>query len=403
MTYPSPTRFLPFPPNWGEAFRENFGFRTTLIKSGDGSEQTVSVSGNYPRRRLEYGVLLTRLQSQRLDSLLMSWSGRFFETAHWGEGRKLGTAAGIGDTTLYGDFSLSSFTDGGRALLWASSENYELVDIATAAIGGLDPGMELSAPLEKAWPAGTKVFPVFPCLIEAATQKVRVTDSVMRGVIHVLCDPANTPRVTASSPAATLYRGIELYLRNTNWKDGVRMQSDADRKVIDKQGGTFEVRSVSHFHPDTMEHEWLMSSPLEIAQFRQFIGRREGRAKPVYMPNATDDLTLIATPTVDLSYIDVKNSMYGELMGAHPARRDIILLLRDGTYVTRRITDVEALTTTTDRINLDDTFDSTIDISAIKRVSFLGLYRLAEDDVEMTWRTDSVATATLDLVLKNDP
>lgn len=403
MSYPTPTRFLPFPPNWKDSFRETFGFRSTLLGSGDATEQLVSLTGNYPRRTLDYNVLLTALQAQRLDALMMSWSGRFFETAHWGEVRKLGTAAGIGDDTIYGDFSLASFSDGGRALLWKDSETYELVSIATASIGGLDPGMQLTAGLTKNWPVGTRVYPVFPCIVDAVTQKQRLSDSLVRAPLRLLCDPANTPRVTASSAPSVTYRDVELFLHNTNWKNGMRVESRADRKVIDRGTGTFDVRSISHFHADTMEHEWLMSGISEIAEFRRFIGRRMGRTVPVYMPTGTEDLTLQADPISGLSHIDVSTNLYGELMGAHPARRDVIILLRDGSYVARRITDVEALTTTVDRINLDDSFSTGIARSAIKRVCFLGLYRLTEDDVEMEWRTDAVATANLDLMLKNDP
>lgn len=403
MAYPTPTRFLPFPPNWLDAFRETFSFRSTVIQSGNGNEQTNSVWGNYPRRTLDYGVMLERLQAQRLDALLMSWSGRFFEVAHWGEGRKLATAASIGQSTIYGDFSLASFIDGGRAVIWKDSENYELVTISSSALGGFDPGMILSAPLEKNWPAGSRVFPVFPGIIEGDTAKQRISDRLTRANIRVLCDPANMGRATASSPAAVLYRGVELFLDKTNWKSGMRVQSKPDRKVLDKGTPTFEVRSVSHYHSDAMSYSAVMATTVEIASFRRFIGRREGRARPVYMPTGVDDLILVANPTSGLNWIDVEKSLYGELQAAHPARRDLILLLRDGSYITRRITYVDALTTTTDRINLDDVFGATIPMSSVKRVSFLGLYRLSDDDVSLEWRTNSVAEATLDFTLKTNP
>jgi hypothetical protein len=401
VTYPAPTKFFPVPPNWKENLREDFEFYSTVIEAGDGSEETNSVSGNHPRRALEYGTLLTRLDAQRLDALLMAWSGRFFEIAHWAEAGKLISAVPIGAEYLVIDNLYGSFVAGGRAVIYASPDNYELVDLVAAAPGEAGFDIELADGTEKAWPAGAKVFPVFPALIAASTQKARPTDSVVRSVVRFMCEPSSTPDNTGPGVATYTYLGEELYLHSTNWKDGVRVDSSAKRTVIDKRTGKIDVTSVSHFHPDTMEHTWLLHGHAEVAEFRNWLGRREGRARPVYMPTGMDDLKLVADPTSGNAYIDVETSMYGELLAAHPARRDFIMLLRNGSYVARRITSVEAITSVIDRIHFAaDPLASTVARSAVKRVSFLGLYRQQEDNTELVWHTDGTATATLDLVLK---
>jgi hypothetical protein len=405
MAYPAPTQFFPFKPNWAEPVNEEFQFRSSVFRAGDGSEQTSSISGNHPRRALEFTALLDRNESQRVDSLLMAWSGRFFDVPHWAEGTKTQAAVGVGASTLLAENAHLSFAAGGRAVLYRDAHNYEVVTLADVTPGGLTPGMTLATPTEKAWGAGTRLFPVFPGLVNGTTTKQRVNDRTIRTSFRFEFDPANTPDNTLTSgpliEAFDTYLGEELFRDVHNWRNGLATTSEADRKVLDKGTGKISVRSVSHFAPDVRQHEWLLANRTDAARFRGFLGRRLGRARPFYMPTGTDDMQLLEDPHG--TSLLVKTEMYGQLLAGHPGRRDFIILMRDGTYHARRITSVEAITATTERVHFATMLPGGLGLAGVKRVSFLGYYRMQDDDARISWRTDTKATAALDFILKTTP
>jgi hypothetical protein len=395
VSAPTPNRFFPFPPNWKTNMRETFSFDSWVDQAGDRSEQTGSNDGNNPRRSLDYEMLLERNEAQLFESLMMGWQSRLFGVPHWAEGTRLTAAAGASADTLLGDFTGMSLEIGGSVVVYADWQNYTVREIESFDAGSV----VLTGTLGRAWPLGARVFPVLYGAINAAMSGKRESDRVVRASASFDFEPSVTPGNTDDDGAgATLYDGNELSLLRTNWKDGVSTSYQSDRMMADLGGGKFEMHSTSHFSPQAKNHEWHIRNRAEAIAMRAWLGRRQGQAVPCWMPSGFDDLTPAGAPGAT-AYLDVATTGYGELLAAHPGRRDIIILLRDGSYAIRRVTSVSVVSPTVDRLHFAGALPG-YTLAQIKRISFLHLYRQVDREATITWMTAGVGVVDLDLISK---
>ena len=211
------------------------------------------------------------------------------------------------------------------------------------------------------------------------------------------CEPSTTYGNTPIGGATPIYRDEELYLGKLNWISGLTFEFSTDREKIDMNTGRFYSFSESQFSPQQKDHNWFITSRADATLFRAWLGRREGVARPVYMPTGNTDLTLLSDPLIAASSIEVVDTDYATLAGAHPARRDIILIMRNGTYHARRITGAEAIPGGT-RVHLDQPWAATIPMASVKRISFLNLFRQVGNKSTIRWVTDDKGTANVLLV-----
>lgn len=385
----------PFPPNWGNQVDDSYVFRSWALRSADGHVQSGSQWGNAPRRELEYTSLLLADDAQRAENLLFGWQGRFYGVVCWPDRSNLTAAVAAGTREIPCDTTDRAFAPGGFAVIYVDTTTYESVEIESVTAAGIT----VTSDLKDSWPSGSRVYPVFAGLINASIAGSRKTDSVIELPVSFECEPSTTYGNTPVGPATPTYRGEELYLGKLNWAAALPFDYTSDRQKLDVNAGKFYSFTESDFTPLQKEHTWLFASRAEAQAFRNWLGRREGVARPVYMPTGNTDFTLVADPLPNSGYLDVADTEY-KINAAHPARRDIIMVMRDGSYFARRITSVEpAPSGNGSRIFLDTTWPSTpIDRAKIKRISFLGLFRQVGNKTTIRWHTETKGTASLRLI-----
>src|SRR5690606_30474364 len=160
----------------------------------------------------------------------------------------------------------------------------------------------------------------------------------------------------------------------------------------------FRLFGGSGFSEVQRSHSWLKKNYADIAAFRGFLARRAGIGVPFWMPSATSDFTLVASALSSNTAIDVAQNDYEKQVNAHPARRDIIILLRNGSYILKRIS---SATTTADgntRLVFADTLGVDITPEDVKRISYLSLYRFTSNDIVLNWQTRGVLTCEATLI-----
>ena len=95
----------------------------------------------------------------------------------------------------------------------------------------------------------------------------------------------------------------------------------------------------------------------------------------------------------------VQSNEYAKPVGAHPARRDIIIVLKSGRYFCRRITTVSEFDNLT-RLQLDSALGEEVSPQDVRRISFLTLYRFQSPSTTLRYLTDSKATVESMLIAK---
>lgn len=387
---------FPFAPNWGSPVDETVTMRSWVLAAEDGSEQTGSESGEVPRRTLEFNInLRTALQAQRCENLLFAWQSRFFGVPHWGEEERIDADVAAGATTIpFNTFGLS-LEPGSLVALYLDDETNEIREVQTVGVDGIT----VTTGLQYDWPEGSRIYPCFVGLMNDAMSGSRETSTVGRMPVAFDCEPSVTPGNVALNVAPLTYRGKELFLGRINWQSAMPFTFTSDVKRVDSNTGKFVAFSSAGFSKMSRRHNWTLFNRGDIFSFRQFLGRRQGVARSVFMPSGTVDFNM-AAPILDTEDIlVVENNEYGALAGAHPARRDIIIELHDGTYFCRRIlgtSDFDSFT----RLQLDSSLGVSLDVDDVARISFLTLYRFDSPSTTIRHLTDSKATVEAVMVAK---
>lgn len=387
---------FPYKPNWSSAYDETFVYNSWFLNAADGSEQSGSNWGNQPRREFDYTILVTHNQMQRLENLLFGWQHRLFGVPHWVDTSKLTAATTVGGTAVAADTTDRSFEAGGFAMFYEDPDNFEAFEILSLSASTL----VATSPFARAWPIGTRLYPVSSALIAGSLRGAYHTDSLLVMPVSFSCEPSNSPVNNPVGGATPMYRNEELYLGKLNWASPLSFQQESDRDVIDFKTGNFKTYSQQGFSKTTRKHNWQMSTRAQSRDFRAWLGRREGVARPVYMPTGNSDFTLATTIPAATLVLEVFTSEYAGLVAMASSRRDILILLRDGTYFARRITGTETLANGRTRLTVDTAISQNIDPAQVKRISFLILYRQDSNSTTIRWLNDSVGVAEANLKTK---
>lgn len=387
---------FPFAPTWGSPFDETITLRSWVIAANDGSEQTGSESGEVPRRSFEFNInLRTALQAQRCENLLFAWQSRFFGVPHWGEESRLSSDVAAGTTTLPFDTFGLSLEPGTLVAIYFDENKNEIREVDTVAIDGVT----ITTGAEYDWPQGTRVYPCFVGLAAPTVSGSRETSRVGRTPMMFDCEPSVTPGNVALNEPLLTYRGKEMYLGKINWKSALPFVFTSDVERVDSNTGKFVAFSDAGFSKFSRRHNWTMFNRGELFAFRQFLGRRQGVARSVFMPSGNEDFNMAAPILASEDTLVVQKNEYGALAGAHPARRDIIIRLVDGTYFTRRIVTTSDFDSFT-RLQLDSSLGQDVQPSEVEQISFLTLYRFESPSTTIRYLTDSKATVDASMVAK---
>lgn len=381
-----------FPPNWDRGVQETIEFKSTVIQSHDGSEQRASLRAR-GRRSFEYTTLLQKVEQQRVDSLLFGWQSRLFALPCWPEESRLVSAVAAGNSVLTLDTTYRSFVVGGLVAVYASPSDVEIREISEVT----SENVTLAAPLAKDWPADTRVYPAFVAAANATMSGRRLTDRVLELPVRFVCEPSVTPD-NASGAADGTYQGAELSLSRVNWANAQTVEWNADYSMLDQGTGKFSLLPRAGFSQITKAHDWVLQGYQQVSNFRGWLSRRSGRAVSVYVPSGFDDFNLAADALASDTGIDCRQNDYENQAAGNPARRDILIQFRDGTSLARRIFSAATTEDGFTRLVFTEALGRDITISDVRRISYLGLYRLGSDSITLNWMTRKVVTASTTLV-----
>lgn len=384
---------FPFRPNWADRVSEVLTWVTTVTRAWSGREQRMSIA-RHPRRQLSYSFQAKKEGARLLDSVLYGWMGRFYSLPIWHEESRLTAPASAAASVLLVDTSKMSIAIGSSVVLYHDEFRYEVVEVLSFGLTSIN----IKGVLNAAWPERTKVIPLLPAIPQMDIRTSRLLPQIATGGVSFLIDP-RSPLTRIPQEAAPLqYRGEELYLEETDWGQSVDVPYVSNRRDIDSGIGPIAVSRRGSYPVIGRSFRWVCYNKQYADSLRAFFGRRKGRFSPVWMPSGTEDF-ILAQPVDPVSpSIVVRKSQYGPMAWPNKVRRDIIIRLNDGTVFLRRIIDVAEGADVT-ILTLDQGFGSVFDPSQVKRVSYLGLYRLADDSITFNWTTNYVAIVETDFTL----
>lgn len=388
--------------NWSQgALEESWEANSWVFRAASGAEQSGSASGSKAvKRELTFPVQLTKRHAQAFNNMVFAWQERAFGVPHRGESSHLTSAIAAGASFVPCDTAHRTFYTGGSIFIFDSNDRWETRSISNV----LPDGIELTTPLTYEWDEDTRVCPLLPGFISDKVSASWLTSGVMRALVTFTLEPSGMPSNLTETPPAVAFNGVEVYTGKVNWREEMPVDFESSAIRMDKKVGKIRQRPIAGYSTITRRHTWLVRNREDARLLRDFVGRRRGIARRVYMPSGLDDFTLIRNELSGSSTLDVERNVFGELIGSHPARRRLFIELRDGTILIRTIlsaTELEGEVAT--RLNLNEAHGRDIEMSNVKRISFLHLYRFSSNRFTLRWLTDEKGEADADMtVLRED-
>lgn len=389
-----------FRPDWSRSVDESLEWMTSIEASFSRVEHRVQ-QREAPRRVIEYTAQIVGADTGMFESVMFGWADRLFALPLWQEKSVLQADAFAGDRVLALPTADRSYVADGLLILMRSPDEYESVEIEMVAAESIT----LKKPLESAWRAGASVYPAIVARLDGQGNARYVAEDKLEMPVRFVGSPAETPVRLPDEVATATFNGVEVYTEGTNWINAVEMSYQPDLNVTDAQFGVFQPRPRSGWPTIVKGHEWLCKTKAEGTELRAFFARRRGRLRPVWMPTGLADFKLIRDVTQTDTSLRVIDNGYGRLVDGHPARKHILIQLRGGENIIREIDSMSGLAGGEADLNLMSSVGINFKVAQLRRISFLGLYRLAGDAVTFSHKTTEAAVvqASLQLTRPSNP
>lgn len=292
----------------------------------------------------------------------------------------LEAGADIGATTLAVDTRWRRFTEGSTVMLVGDDpRSHELLVVDAVADGGLS----LSAPLQRAIPAGYRVLPTAGGRLAAAPQLSRFTgDAVSYSIAFHLDEALDWP---AALPAST-YRDFPVLEIEAAWLSDPTQAHERDTEWVDNDFAPPLLFDRAGLPLPQLQFDVAIEGLEQRAEFRSLLYGLSGRWKPVWVPSLSHDVRVLALAggaAIDVEWCGISDWLL------QSNRRDLRFELEGADPIYRRIVSASAVDSSIERLVLDQPFAG--DLAAVRRTSFMALC-LQDSDVNLIryWNHDTL-------------
>lgn len=368
--------------DWTKPVNETLQWLTDIMQSSSGYEQRRSLR-LAPKVTLEADVLLYDNERQYFDFVMTSWSARTFALPVWNQQQWLMTTHVAGGLVIYCDTTYRNFKANRLAIL----RGQNAFDNETIEIESILPDrLILKRPLIKSWRRGTCLSPAVTAQLDSLPQMIKRTDRMMR--THVSLNVTESVDHTTWLPVQS-YRGYSVITETPNEKEDLTHTHERLLNVLDnKTGFSLKVDSAKAAF-QLYQYAWMTVGRQQQANLKGLFYALKGSQKSIWLPTFSDDLTVKNIITANAQTIDVQWCGYTRFAFNQLGRRDIQIILADGSVLYRRISSASEIDSETERLGLDQLIPNQILPTQIFRISFLTLCRLSNDTVIFEHINDS--------------
>lgn len=382
-----------FLPDWEDGITEHLEWMTEILASKSMLEQRRSLR-IAPRRYFSAQLYVDGRERQFLDLALFEWSARIWGLPIWPEVQTLSTGAGIGSYRINCQTADLDFYVGGLAILLGGNA-FESEGVVVSGIDAA--GIDLDGPLQKVWPAGSRLYPARIAQLRAEPDITRLTDQAVS--VDVDFQVMENCDWTAVLPVAS-HQGYPVLETRPDETDDLTSGQVRLLATLDSGSSLPQVTDVAGVAMRLRSWKWLGYGRAERAAFRSLLYALRGQQVPVWVPSHADDLTVVTLIGATSTAIDIAYCGYARFGRIKPGRRDIRIELFSGAVHHCRIVGCSDVSPTVERLQIDTPIGVLIMPDQISRVSWMSLSRLSSDTVTIEHDADSEGIASCALTFR---
>lgn len=365
-------------PNWGEAVRMTWSFKTDIFTTEDGHEKRIA-KRHQARRSTQAAFLVKRDRfAEFRDTLQGGLSHRIL----------------IADPTRAVELESGSTTSAlnlppgtpwavpGAFVVMADGEFSQIVSVASNVAA-------LNRPLTKAYATGSVVRPGHCGYSGSQTRFRAPTDDLGQIALQIEHEPGHSdPDIVG--PAEEVFRGKEIFPFAPDFRRGADLDPEWPLDTMDFGHGAIQVESPLRF-PTVIDRANYVLRGSDVIRFIDFFRRMRGRQGEFYKPTGLRDLKLregFESPSP--GYIRVEGDTAARFLEDDPTVRAIRVNTDFGPLYHR----IEGFSVSSGDtvIQLDNV--PTVAPASWGRVSWMHTCRFASDDLTVNFETDDAARIT---------
>lgn len=394
-------------PNWANGITERIEYLTDILEGERASEQRRSLR-TVPRRSIEASFLRNTYHQDRLNNFFTGVGGKPFLVPLWFEQfRLLFPLNPSSPTVLFPEQSLGmrEFRAGDTAIVFDKDpSNFDVVIVQGVDV--VNDTLVLGVGLTQQWLEGSRIIPLRKArLLDMPSMNNRTTDVGVTQVRFELIDSAMPfePSWGYCSPLLRL---------EPDWKNDVVSGYERLTFNLDNQLASPFIVDPSDQSLVTQRANFLLRKREQVVYARQFMAAARGRAVRFYVPTYTDDVQPLGDIPAGQNYFDVHPSGFWEATRTRQfSRRTLGFFFRDASPpFYRTVEHVEPMglsgppyRMSAERFYVDQDMPP-IDMTRIKRISWMQSVRFDQDAFELQHLVDDSAVVQAAFVFKTvDP
>ncbi|WP_408952097.1 hypothetical protein [Lysobacter sp. Hz 25] len=382
-----------FTPDWSRGVLERLAWKTDILPSPTQVEQRRGLR-SVPRRSFEATMIVDGRERVLLDLAVFGWGGRTWALPVWPDGQWLADEHALGIRVIACDPVHRDFRVGGLVQLRGKTA-FEVEVAEVEAIGAAS--ITLRHPTTRAWPRGTRLYPVRTARLAEPPKVTRLSDQAASiSARFDVVEACEWPAIVD----APMYRGHPVMVDRPDESETLSAGWQRALLTLDNEFGRPFVLDPADWAAVVQSHRWRVHGRVERASVRSWLYTLRGRQCALWRPTHADDLTLVANVAGTATALDVANVGLARFAGLRPGRRDLRIELRGGEAFHRRITAAVALDDEIERLTIDAALGVDVRPHDIRRISFLVLSRGDSDEAEIEHHTDSDGAADASIVLR---
>lgn len=349
--------------------KETLEWSTDVVPSYT-SEQRLALR-QAPRQFFDYTCYLDKVEFSRAKAIATQWAHRVYGVPVWSELSRVGQLS-LGATFIPVDTTAADYRENDVVILWESSEKQAAVEITTVHANGVS----LKIPLETEFEAAY----IAPLRFAMAPEGISFSRAGNEQTVATCRFRVTSNKDLGSDALYPTYRGKSVVTDRTIMVGDITEKIYRSVDTFDNESGVVEVDVTSNKIDHRQVITFSTRSRAERWAARQWIHSRLGRQKSFWVISWNNDLEVVSDFSSASSGFIVNSIDYSLLYSV----KDVMILLKDGTKIFKRITGATANEDGTENINFDSAIGTSALASDVEMVSFMSHVRFDTDSVDIS-------------------
>lgn len=368
-------------PDWANPVVETLSWLTDILQSESYVEQRRALRAT-PRRQFSFSLYAQAAERRRLELALFGWGGQAWALPIYPDVQRLTEAVPAGSTHINCTLSHFELVQTTLALLRGKTDtDYEVVEIESTD----ESGINLSRETLTEWPAGTQLYPARSARLVEQPSITRLTDELVRLDVEFRIDEVSH---WDTAEFEMTYRSYPVLLMAPDESENLTHQFNRLQLTLDNDQALPQSYDSAQLALPQRGYRWRQLERAARSELRGQLYALYGRQKAIWVPTHGNDMVLLSEISAGSSALDIEWMGYTRHALGETGMQDILITLRNGTQLIRRITGATETSNTVERLTVNEAFENAIDADDIRRICFMALMRLNSDSIELQHLTD---------------